>query len=193
MSTTAASAATPATSAPAAYHPDLSAIAPLIGVWTGSGTGTYPTIAPFEYTESITFTCPNPARPVLSYAQSTAIHGRAAHSESGYWKVGSSDSGAGGRRLECVVAQVTGLAEVEEGLVVVDEAVGVVVDVRTVGLSRTSTAKAPHVREIRRVWRLSERGGQLEYEVWMATDNTPKLTLHLEAQFTKQQQQQQHR
>jgi len=89
--------------------------------------------------------------------------------------------------VECVVAQVTGLVEVEEGTVSVEEAAGgvVVVDVRTVGMARTSSAKAPHVREIRRVWKLSDGGGRLEYEVWMATDNTPQLTSHLKAQFSK--------
>ena len=169
---------------PASLHPNLSALAPLIGVWTGTGAGAYPTIKPFQYTETITFTSPNPATPVLTYTQSTAINGKAAHSESGYWKVGP-----GGLRVECCVAQVTGLVEVEEGSITADEKSGsaVTVDVRTVGLTRTTSAKPPHVREIRRVWRLSEEGGRLGYELFMATEHTPELTSHLTAHFSKQQ------
>ena len=92
--------------------------------------------------------------------------------------------------MECCVAQVTGLVEVEEGTVGVDEVDGgvVVVDVQTVGVTRSSSAKAPHVREIRRVWRLSAGGERLEYEVFMATDITPQLTSHLKAHFSKEQQ-----
>ena len=178
--------------APSSLHPNLRLLNSLLGVWTGSGTGTYPTIKPFQYTETITFTSPNPTKPLLTYSQSTQIGGQPAHSETGYWKLLT-----GGGRVECVVAQVTGLAEVEEGTVVVaDEENGVgsssgdgvvVVDVRTSGLSRTSSAKPPHVRQIRRVWMLSEAGGQLEYEVLMATDNTPELTSHLKAQFTRKE------
>ena len=161
-------------------HPDLSALAGLIGVWTGSGSGYYPTIRPFQYTETITFTALKPQAPILSYGQSTTIRGQPAHSESGYWRLAG-----GGRRVQCCVAQVTGLVEVEEGELSVDGGAAVV-DVRTVSLTRTSSSKAPHVREVRRVWRLSEDGGRLEYEVFMATDNTPELTSHLKAQFTKQ-------
>ena len=167
----------------ASLHANLSLLAPLVGVWTGTGAGTYPTIQPFHYTETVAFTAPSPARPVLTYTQFTAMGGKPAHSETGYWKLG-----AGGRAVECCVAQVTGLAEVEEGAVTADEAAGeVVVDVRTVGLTRPSSAKAPHVRDVRRVWRLSSGGTQLSYEVYMATDKTPELTLHLKAHFDKQQ------
>lgn len=90
-------------------HPGIQPLAFLVGTWEGAGAGEYPTIEPFTYWERITFT-PGPDKPFLSYSQVTkdGSTGLPLHAESGYVR---SPNG----RVEWVIAQPTGLAEVLEG------------------------------------------------------------------------------
>lgn len=93
-------------------HPDLEQLSHLVGVWRGSGHGTYPTIDDFDFTEEISFV-PGPGKPFLFYTQSTwdALSGEPLHSEAGYLR------SVGPGRVEMVIAQPTGIMEIHTGSV----------------------------------------------------------------------------
>jgi hypothetical protein len=154
-------------------HPDLRALAPLLGTWEGRGSGEYPTIEAFEYLESVTFG--HVGKPFLSYSQRTRHPGTAApmHTESGYLRVPSPGC------VEIVVAQPTGLAEIYEGALVVDGDT-IVIDVRSTSIGATSTAKSVTITE--RTFSLS--GDALDYTFRMAAVGLP-LQHHLSARLRR--------
>lgn len=60
---------------------------------------------------------------------------------------------------------------------------GLTLSVKSVGISRMSFAKEPHVTEIVRTYKLNEEG-KLEFTMSMATTKTP-LTKHLQVTYEK--------
>ena len=94
-----------------ALAPEAEGLAFLLGTWTGDGTGVYPTISPFTYTETSVFG--HVGRPFLTYVQRSIRHdlGVPAHGESGYLRP------APGGRVELMLGHTFGLVELAEGTV----------------------------------------------------------------------------
>jgi hypothetical protein len=152
-------------------HADLESLRPLLGTWTGQGSGEYPTIDDFEYGESIVIS--HIGKPFLAYQQRTwrlADH-VPLHSESGYWRVPAAG------RVELVLAHPTGVVEVYEGRLKT-EAGGhaTVIEMATSLVGLTTSAK--QVDSLRRTFTVD--GDTLTYDVDMAAVGVG-LTHHLSA------------
>jgi hypothetical protein len=152
-------------------HPDVEPIAFLVGAWRGEGRGVYPTIASFAYGEEIRFAAV-PGKPFLTYQQRTwALDDqRPLHAETGYWRPKPEG------RLEVVLAHPTGLAEIEEGMVVDG----------TINLVATSIGRAATAKEVAGLTRRFELVGPdvLRYEVQLAAAGQP-LQGHLTAELRR--------
>jgi hypothetical protein len=155
-------------------HPAVAVLAPLLGTWAGSGAGEYPTIASFDYLESVTFT--HVGKPFLAYTQRTRAvdEAKPLHAETGYIRVPEPG------RVEWVLAHPTGIVEVLEGTL----------DADADGLSMTLTAtvgrssSAKDVTALARTFRL--QGDTLSYTVRMAAVGQP-LQHHLAAVLKREQ------
>lgn len=161
------------TSAEPPLHPDVAALAGLLGTWRGEGAGSYPTIEPFTYREEATFG--HVGKPFLAYRHATVNlnTGLPAHAEAGYWR------GVGGGRFELVVAHPTGLAEVSSGTIE-QQADGFDLVFTSSAVGRTATAK--EVLTIERRFEL--RGDVLRYTVAMGAVGQPHQH-HLEAELRR--------
>ena len=161
-------------------HPDISHVADLLGTWTGSGHGQYPTIAAFDYAESVTFT--HVGKPFLAYQQRTRSLGSAGqpglpmHAESGYWRF------PGRGRIEVVLSHPTGVIEIEEGTIEIALDGALVIDIATSNVAFSSTAKS--VTGVKRLFRIS--GDTMQYDLSMAAVGLP-MQHHLSAQLVREQ------
>src|ERR1700729_3495633 len=119
---------------PPQLHPNLHALAPLLGVWQGSGAGEYPTIEPFDYLEEVTFS--HVGKPFLIYGQKTksAVDGLPLHAETGYLRVPRHNE------VELVLAHPSGITEIEAGRYVADGAT-VELEMTTTHVGLSPTAK----------------------------------------------------
>lgn len=150
-------------------HSNLEPVAALVGTWTGSGHGDYPTITAFDYTEEITFA--DIGKPFLTYQQRTwSPQGNPMHTESGFLRVPQPGF------VELILAQPTGQTELAEGRLTTEPA-GLQIDM----LSRSmNSASAKHVQVTQRRYRL--QGQNLETDLAMAAVGQP-LVHHLNSRL----------
>ncbi|CAI5482929.1 unnamed protein product [Closterium sp. Yama58-4] len=155
--------------APPPLHPALEPIAFMLGRWRGEGEGGYPTINSFRYVEEITLT--HAGKPAIAYAQKTwrAESGEPMHAESGFWRPKPDGT------LEIVIAQSTGLAEVQKGRYDAEA--------KTIAVESELVGNATKVRRIVRQFRL-EGEGTLVYTVDMETTSQP-MQKHLDARLKR--------
>jgi hypothetical protein len=148
------------------------ALAPLsflLGRWRGEGTGSYPTIEPFVFTQELNFEFYG--KPVLAYSSSTwaGDDGRPLARETGFWRVTDPVE------VEVLLALPTGLVEVLYGRVA-DQAVDLATDL----VARTRTAK--EVTAERRHYDMV--AGELRFRQEMAAVGQP-LQPHIEARLRR--------
>jgi hypothetical protein len=154
---------------PADLHPDLEALAPLLGTWAGRGEGKYPTIQTFDYLEEVVFS--HVGKPFLVYTQKTkaVADGRPLHAETGYLRVPQPGC------VELVLAHPNGITEIDTGTYSVT---GGVIDVE---LSSATIGLAPTAKEVTGLGRsLRVEGDDLSYTVRMGAVGQP-LQDHLAA------------
>jgi hypothetical protein len=159
---------------PVDLHPDLEALAPLLGTWAGQGEGKYPTIQPFEYLEEVVFT--HVGKPFLAYSQKTraVADGRPLHAETGYLRVPQPG------HVELVLAHPNGITEIEVGnYSVTDDRIDIELSTTAIGL--TPTAK--EVTALGRSLRIA--GDELSYSVRMGAMGQ-ELQDHLAAVLRRQ-------
>jgi hypothetical protein len=141
---------------PADLHPDLRALAPLLGAWAGRGSGNYPTIEPFDYLEEVVFS--HVGKPFLVYGQKTvaATDGKPLHAEMGYLRVPQPG------QIELVLAHPSGITEIEVGTYMADGAT-IELEMTASTIGRTPTAK--EVSALGRRFRVD--GDELSYSLQM--------------------------
>jgi THAP4-like, heme-binding beta-barrel domain len=157
----------------AELHPGIAVLAPLLGTWTGRGTGEYPTIAPFGYLEEVTFG--HVGKPFLAYSQRTRAtdDGRPLHAETGYLRVPSPG------RIELILAHPTGITEILEGTLATS---GPAIELELSATAIGRSASAKEVTALGRSFRID--GDELTYTVRMGAVGQP-LQHHLAATLNR--------
>jgi hypothetical protein len=159
---------------PPELHPDLEALAPLLGTWAGRGSGKYPTIQPFEYFEEVVFS--HVGKPFLAYAQKTkaVTDGKPLHAETGFLRVPRPG------HVELVLAHPSGITEIEVGTY------SVTGDRIEVEMSTSSIGLTPTAKEVTALGRsLRVDGDELSYSVRMGAVGQ-SLQNHLAAVLHRQ-------
>jgi hypothetical protein len=159
---------------PTDLYPDLAALAPLLGTWSGKGAGKYPTIPPFDYLEEVVFA--HVGKPFLAYGQKTkaVADGKPLHAETGYLRVPQPG------HVELVLAHPSGITEIEVGTYsVTGDVIEMQMATTTVGL----TPSAKEVTALGRSFRID--GDELSYTVQMGAVGQP-LQDHLAAVLHRQ-------
>lgn len=155
-------------------HPDVAHLRLLLGTWRGRGSGHYPTIDSFEYLEEVTFG--EVGKPFLAYSQKTrhAETELPLHAEAGYFRPVGTDV------VELVIAQPSGIVEIDVGPVTTSEDGVITIDLHSETVATTATAK--DVTQVQRTLVIS--GDTLSYDMYMAAVGEP-FQHHLSAVLTR--------
>lgn len=159
----------------AAHRAEFARLRILDGTWCGRGSGGYPTLEPFAYNETHSFSY-DPAYPIIHFVQQVRLlPDQASHWESGFIRILPDG------RLEMNNAQDNGRVEVLHGEIVADLA-------SDLHLVFESTAFANDPRMIRTVRTIIVTGNSLHYTMHMATTLTalPEIYPHLQAKLERQ-------
>lgn len=156
-------------------NPGLLPLDWLLGTWESDepGEGCFPTIKPFHYTETLHFS--HVGQPVINF-MFNAFHvesKKPLHRECGFIRMQP-----GTNRVAFIIAQNSGLVEIEEG-----ELTGQQLNLQSQTVARISFAREPHVQQISRAFHLRP-DGRLEQTVSMATDNQ-SLMQHLHITYRR--------
>jgi hypothetical protein len=159
-------------------HPALLGLLPFVGLWRGRGSGSYPTIEPFEYAQELRIA--HDGRPFLSYESrawlvtSEGEKIRPAAREVGWWRpVMAGDQATD--EMEALYCTPTGIMELHIGRII-----QLRIEMGTDAVVRTSTAK--EVTAGSRVYGIVDR--DLLYAQDMAAVGQP-MTTHLAAKLTR--------
>jgi hypothetical protein len=150
-------------------HPDLDAVAFLLGTWRGEGIGEYPGVEPFRFTEELRFEHVGDAFLLVTESAWTP-DGAPLHFERGTLRP------LGDGRVDLTLAHPIGVAEVSEGTVD-----GMSIALCSTAVVRTSTGSP--VTEIERRYDIAD--GRLTYDVEMATEDVGKA-FHVRAALTRE-------
>jgi hypothetical protein len=149
----------------------------LTGKWTGTGSGRYPTIEPFEYQESLHFT-PDETRPIIHYEQKTRRRSaEQAEFIPSHWETGFIEL-LPDNRIEVANAQSGGRVEVLVGTIE-PAPTGLILRLRS-----SHIANDPRLLKTTRT--ITVEGGVLSYVMHMQTTAVPQLALHLEGTLSRQ-------
>ncbi|XP_059201091.1 THAP domain-containing protein 4 [Centropristis striata] len=147
----------------------------LLGTWESDepGEGCFTSIKPFRYIETLNFS--HVGQPVINF-MFNAFHAESKkplHRECGFIRMQP-----GTNRVAFMIAQNSGLVEIEEGELTAQQ-----LNLQSQTLARVSFAREPYVQKISRVFQLRP-DGRLEQTVSMATDNQP-LMQHLHITYRR--------
>ena len=155
-------------------HEAVKPLSWLIGRWRSvNAEATYPTMAPFNYCEEISFE--TLGQPLLNYTSKTwhPLTHKPMHLESGFLRIKP-----GTNEIAFMVAHNFGLTSLEEGTVHSNEVI-----FKSKQITRMTFASDPAVLAIERCFKLKDNGN-LEVSVSMETTKTP-LTHHLKSELQK--------
>ncbi|XP_054977706.1 peroxynitrite isomerase THAP4 isoform X1 [Sorex araneus] len=160
---------------PPQMNPAVEPLSWMLGTWLSDppGTGTFPTLQPFQYLEEAHIS--HVGQPMLNFSFN-AFHPdthKPLHRECGFIRLQPNTN-----KAAFISAQNTGIVEVEEG-----EVNGQELCIASHSIARVSFAKEPHVQQITRRFRLNSEG-KLEQTVSMATITQP-MTQHLHITYRK--------